>query len=59
MLDFVGKLHVCINCITGLSPLLQNDAALLGSKDKCKKMEDVPRLNLGHFLFCKTIFNLI
>ena len=38
---------------------MQYDATLLGSKGKCKKMEEVLRLNLSLFLFFKTIFYLI
>ena len=40
-------------------PILQYGATLLGSKDKCKKIEEVSRLNLRHFLIFKKIFYLI
>ena len=45
--------------LLGYLSIMQYDATLLGSKGKCKKMEEVPWLNLRLFLLFKTKFYLI
>ena len=50
---------IVLNVQLDYLPILQYDATLFGSKDKCKKMKEVPRLNLRDFLFFKKLLYLV
>ena len=56
MLDCVGRPPVCIKIILGYLIILQYNATLLGTKNKCKSIEDVQSFNLRQYLFFKSTY---
>ena len=57
MLDCADKPLACIkNVLLSYLPILQYDATLLGTKNKCQSIGDVLRFKLRYFLFFKSIY---